>query len=101
MTGGLFAFALIKTQNIICAGLVHAVYNFAGLLFDASQRFGLGNGVVFDLGTVITMLIVSIFVGSFVLYSVYKYTPEEQAELYKKLGISLKNKENEVREGES
>lgn len=92
LTGGLFAFALMKTKNIFCAAFVHAVYNFGGLLFETPERFGLGNGVVFDMGTVITMAVVSVILGSFILYSVWKYTEVEQIELYKKLGVSMKKK---------
>lgn len=93
LTGGLFAFVLLKTKNIFCCGFIHAVYNFGGLLFERAERMGLGNGVVFDTGTVITMFIVSVLVGLFVLYSVYKYSDEERVELYKKLGVSIKKKE--------
>lgn len=88
LTGGLFAFTLMKTKNIFCCAFVHGLYNFCGLLFDTADRFGLGNGVVFDTGTVITMLVVSVVLGVFVLYSVWKYPQEEQVELYKKLGLS-------------
>lgn len=84
LTGGLFAFCLIKTKNILCCTLVHGVYNFCGLLFDAQ---GLGNGVVFDLGTVITMIVVSVVVGVFVLYKVWKYPDREREELYLRLGV--------------
>lgn len=86
LTGGLFAFCLIKTKNLLCCACVHGVYNFCGLLFDHVQ--GLGSGVVFDLGTVITMLIVSVIVGLFVLYKVYKYSEEERKDLYIRLGLS-------------
>ena len=92
LTGGLFAFTLMKTKNIFCCAFVHAVYNFGGLLFDKAERFGLGSGVVFDTGTVITMLVVSIILGSFILYSAWKYSIEEQQELYGKLGVSMKPK---------
>ena len=84
LTGGLFAFCLIKTKNILCCALVHGVYNFCGLLFDAQ---GLGNGIVFDTATVITMLIVSVVVGIFVLYKVWTYSDTERAVLYRHLGI--------------
>ena len=93
LTGGLFAFALMKTKNILCAAFVHALYNFGGLLFETAEHFGLGNGVVFDTGTAVTMLVVSLVLGAFVLYSVWKYTEEEQADLYKKLGVSMKKKQ--------
>ena len=92
LTGGLFAFALMKTKNIFCCAFVHALYNFGGLLFETAERFGLGNGVVFDMGTVITMLVVCLTLGAFVLYSVFKYSAEEQKELYAKLGVSMKQK---------
>lgn len=92
LTGGLFAFALMKTKNIFCCAFVHALYNFGGLLFETADRFGLGDGVVFDTGTAITMLVVSVILGAFVLYSVWKYTSEEQRVLYNKLGISMKQK---------
>jgi membrane protease YdiL (CAAX protease family) len=87
LTGGLFAFVLIKTKNLLCCGLVHAIYNFCGLLFETPERMGLGSGVVFDLGTVLTMLIVSVCIGLFVLVSVYKYSDEERGVLYQKLGV--------------
>lgn len=92
LTGGLFAFALMKTKNIFCCAFVHALYNFGGLLFETADRFGLGSGVVFDIGTVITMLVVCLTLGAFVLYSVFKYSAEEQKELYRKLGVSMKQK---------
>jgi membrane protease YdiL (CAAX protease family) len=86
LTGGLFAFCLIMTKNILCCALVHGIYNFCGLLFDHVQ--GLGNGVVFDLGTVITMAVISVVVGIFVLYKVYHYPDEERKDLYARLGIA-------------
>ncbi len=89
LTGGLFGFALIKTKNIFCAACIHALYNFCGLLFS---KQGMGNGIVFDSGTVITMLIVSVCIGVFVLYKVYKYSESERLELYDKLGV--KNKQD-------
>ena len=92
LTGGLFAFVLLKTKNILCCGFVHALYNFGGLLFESAEYMGLGNGVVFDIGTVITMFVVSVLVGLFVLSSVRNYSEEEQAELYEKLGVSMKKK---------
>ena len=85
LTGGLFAFCLIKTKNILCCALVHGVYNFCGLLFDARQ--GLGAGVVFDVGTVITMAVVSVVIGVFVLYKVWNYSEEERKELYACLAV--------------
>lgn len=87
LTGGLFAFCLIKMKNILFCALVHAVYNFGGLLFD---RNFLGAGVVFDVGTVWTMLIVSLCVGIFVLIFTLKYPENERKELYSRLGIMEK-----------
>ncbi len=84
LTGGLFAFCLIKTKNILCVALVHGVYNFCGMLYDVQ---GLGTGVVFDFGTVITMLVVSIAIGILVLYKVWTYPDEERRELYALLGV--------------
>jgi membrane protease YdiL (CAAX protease family) len=85
LTGGLFAFCLIKTQNIFCCAAIHGIYNFCGLLFDE-----MGTGVIFDMGTVLTMLIVSVVVGAFVLWKVWTYSNEERTMLYKKLGVSTK-----------
>ena len=94
LTGGLFAFCLIKTKNILCCALVHGVYNFCGLLFDKAQ--GLGTGVVFDLGTVITMAVISVTVGIFVLYKVWNYSEEERKELYFCLGVTEDNTEESI-----
>lgn len=97
LTGGLFAFALIKTKNILCAAFTHGVYNFCGLLFEKFNpeigMIGLGSGVVFDMGTVLTMLIVSVVVGAFVLYKVFTYTEAERNYLYAKLGVKVQTKE--------
>ncbi len=86
LTGGLFAFCLIKTKNIFCCAMLHSVYNFCGLLFDASQ--GLGSGVVFDLGTILSMLIIDIIIGVFILYKVWTYTDDERKQLYNQFKIT-------------
>lgn len=89
LTGGLFAFCLIKTQNILCCALIHGIYNFCGLLFDE-----MGTGVVLDVGTAMTMLVVSVAVGIFVLWKVWTYSEEERTMLYQKLGV-IKKKAND------
>ena len=90
LTGGLFGFVLLKTKNLFCCGVIHAIYNFCGLLFETPERMGLGGGVVFDTGTVLTMLFVSLILGAFVLYSIYKYPESERKELYLRLDIKEK-----------
>ncbi len=92
LTGGLFAFCLLKTKNLLCCAGVHGLYNFCGLLYANEY---LGNGVVFDVGTVVTMLIVSVSVGLFVLYKVWKYPSEEREELYFRLGVNNNTKDSE------
>lgn len=87
LTGGLFAFVLLKTKNVLCCAFVHAVYNFCGTLMETPANLGLGSGVVLDLGTGITMAIIGTVVGLFVLYSVFTYSENERIELYKRLGI--------------
>ena len=89
LTGGLFAFALIKTKNIFCCGVIHAIYNFCGLLM-AEQ--GMGSGIVFDVGTTVSMAIVSIMVGIFVLREVFTCSDDEIRELYAKLGVKIMEK---------
>lgn len=84
LTGGLFAYALIKTQNVLCAGAVHGLYNFCGLVLSEQ---GLGSGVVFDFGTGVIMAIVSVIVGIFVIKSIVQCTEKERAELYEKMDI--------------
>ena len=91
LTGGLFAFCLIKTKNILCCAAVHATYNFCGLLMGEAGALGLGTGVIFDIGTVITMLIVSVIVGLFVLWKVFTYPEKERIELYQKLAVKQDN----------
>lgn len=87
LTGGLFAFVLIKTKNILLCALTHGIYNFCGMLY--SSDVGIGMGAVIDLPTALTMLVVCLILGSFVLYSMYRYTEEERMELYKRLGFGL------------
>jgi membrane protease YdiL (CAAX protease family) len=84
LTGGLFAFAFIKTKNILIPAFLHAVYNFCGLLFSEQ---GLGLGAVLDFGTGVTMAIVGVVVGVFVLYALYKHPEKERKELYARLNV--------------
>lgn len=88
LTGGLFAFVFIKTKNVLFPAIIHAIYNFCGLLF--TKEVGLGLGSVLDLPTGIMMAIVSVMVGVFVLYKVWCYSDDERAELYNRLGITDK-----------
>ena len=93
LTGGLFAFVLIKTKNVLCCAFVHALYNWCGLLMDQ-----LGSGVVFDVGTCVLMAIIAVICGIFVLYSVYKYPEEERKDLYARLGVKQAEKVIESQE---
>lgn len=90
LTGALFAFILIKTKNIMLCALTHGLYNFCGLLFSAEQ--GLGAGVVFDIPTALTMLIVSLIVFVIALIAFIKYKDEERLELYGRLGFGVAEK---------
>lgn len=90
LTGGLFAFVLIKTKNILCCAFVHAVYNWFGLLMS-----NLGAGAIFDVGTCVFMAIIAIIGASIILYSLYKYPEEERIELYTRLGIESPKKSTE------
>ena len=91
LTGGLFAFTLIKTKNLLCCGLVHAVYNICGLIMDSQASLGLGSGaIIFNVGTVLTMGIPAVIMVAFVLYSLIKYPEEERKTLYERLGVNEK-----------
>ena len=90
LTGALFAFVLIKTKNVMLCALTHGLYNFCGLLFSAEQ--GLGAGVVFDIPTALTMLIVSLIVFVIALIAFIKYKDEERIELYGRLGFGVEEK---------
>ena len=91
LTGAVFAYCLIKTKNILCCASIHGIYNFCGLLFGSKRDLGLGTGVVFDLGTIITMLIVSIVIGLFILWSIFRHSEDEQVLLYERLGVKNKS----------
>lgn len=84
LIGGLCAFALMKTKNIFSCILVHATYDFAGLLLPK-----LGSGATFDLATGLCMATVGVIVGAFVLWSVFRYTEDEREELYARLGFGV------------
>ena len=91
LTGGLFAFALIKTKNIFCCGVIHAIYNFCGLILSEQ---GMGTGIVFDVGTTITMAVISIIVGWYVLKQVFSTSNQEIEALYQKIGVKYNGKED-------
>ena len=88
LTGGLFCFVFIKTGNVLCSALVHAVYNVCGLFFELPKRLGLGTGVVFDVGTTVMMAIIYLVGAVYVLYSLYKYGETQQNNLYRQINIS-------------
>lgn len=87
LTGGLFCFVFIKTSNVLCAAVIHAVYNFCGLVFENAGQLGLGLGIVWDTWTIVLMILVYAVGGVYVIYSLYKYTEDEQKYLYKRLNI--------------
>lgn len=86
LIGGLCAFVLLKTKNIVCPSLIHFLYNFCGLLFDG--RVGLGNGIPYHLPTFILNVVVGLLVGITVVVSLFSYTDQERNELYERMGIS-------------
>ena len=90
LTGAVFAFCLIKTRNILCCAMVHGVYNFCGLLLGTENNLGLGTGVVFDIGTVMTMVVASIAMGLLILWSVFRHPENERELLYENLGVKSK-----------
>lgn len=92
LTGGLFAFAMIKTKNVFCAAIIHAIYNFCGLLLSEQ---GLGTGIVFDTGTVIMMTIISVCAAIFVLYRIWKISEDEIKSLYALLGVCQEHESEE------
>ncbi len=99
LTGGLFAFVLIKTKNLLCCGLVHGVYNFCGLLMGKEIDLGLGTGIVlFEWGNVLIMGIVAVLMVAFVFYTLYKYSDEEREDLYKRLAVPQKKKHEDTAE---
>ena len=97
LTGGLFAFTLIKTKNVLCCAFVHGLYNFCGLWMELPVRGGLGSGVVFDIGTGLTMGAIAVIIGVFVLYSLWKYPENERKTLYKRLGVRNQDATEEIR----
>ncbi len=84
LTGGLFAFVLIKTKNLLCPAVLHAVYNFCGLLLSGQ---GLGSGVVFDTSTVIITAAIAVLASIYVLYELFHIQDAERIVLYKRLGV--------------
>lgn len=104
LTGGLFAFVLIKTKNLFCCGFAHGLYNFCGMLMETSANLGLGNGVkLFNLGTILCMAILGVAMGVFVLYFLIKYPEEERKALYKFLSVPEKTEKEpqDVENGEN
>ena len=91
LIGGLCAFALMKTKNLLCCAFVHTTYNICGLALDL--ELGLGLGVVFDLPTALMMAGVGVAVGIFVLYGVFTYSEEERICLYQRLGFGITERE--------
>lgn len=90
LTGGLFCFVFIKTGNVLCAAFIHAVYNFCGLFFENANQLGLGLGIIWDKWTIALMILVYAIGGVYVIYSLCKYTVDEQKSLYKRLNIQQK-----------
>lgn len=85
LIGGLCAFVLVKTKNILLCALTHGVYDFCGMLLSTENGFG--TGVFYDWQTILVMAVVGVAVGLFVLYGIWKYSDAERQELYKKLGF--------------
>ena len=85
LIGGLCAFAFFKTNNILCAVLIHFIYNVCGLLFNAD--IGLGTGVVYGTAAMIVTVIIGIAVGVFVVISLIRTKEEELYRFYDTVNI--------------
>lgn len=98
LIGGLCAFALIKTKNILVPAFVHALFDFCGLLLSR-----LGSNWT-DWQTAVSWAVVGVIVGAFVLYCVWKYPEAERVRLYERLGFGVRalpaeeNKAGETKE---
>ncbi len=72
LIGGMCSVILIKTGNIWYCVLLHAVYNFAGGVVPEC-----GGGIIWPISTIILTAVIAIIVAAYVIYLLFKITPEE------------------------
>lgn len=89
LIGALCSFILFKTHNIVFSIILHSVYNICGLILSTQ---GIGNGIVFDIETIILTTILGFFVGIFVLITLFK-TTEKEVNSYCSLCLNIKKEE--------
>ena len=77
LIGGLCAFALLKTGNVIVCALLHGTFNFCGTLVDTLGAGGWGG-----IPTIIITSVVGIAVAIYVIYSLLHFPPEDADKLY-------------------
>lgn len=93
LIGGLCAFILLKTKNILLCVITHSIYDCCGMALDT-----LGTGAVFDTGTIICMAVIGVIVGVWVLYSTFTVKENEVIELYDRMEVrEIKKKTDEVK----
>ena len=69
---------LLRTKNIWLCALIHALYNFCGLLTER-----LGGGEWWDTPTVIVTAALAFFVFAYMLRALLKTSPEDIDDIFK------------------
>jgi hypothetical protein len=82
LMGGMWGALLLKTHNIWLCVILHAIYDFCGLLMPT-----LGKGTWWDLPTIIITVILSIAVFIYILYMIFKIKTEDLKFIYDKTDI--------------
>ena len=78
LMGCMWSVILLKTKNIWLCAVLHAIYDFCGMLIPQ-----LGTGQLWDTPTVIITLILSILTAIYILILMLKLKPENVKEIYK------------------
>lgn len=77
LIGGMCSVVLLRTHNIWLCIVLHAIYNFCGRLIPR-----LGTGYTWDKPTIIITVIIALFTGSYMIYSLIRMPVESLDEIY-------------------
>lgn len=77
LIGGMCTVVLLKTGNLIFCILLHAIYDFCGGLLPT-----LGSGSWWDIPTVIFTAVLAVAVTAWMLYLLFRITPEEAGRIF-------------------
>lgn len=93
LIGGMCSIVLLKTGNLLICILLHAVFDFGGMLIPT-----LGAGKIWNVPTIVITAVLGVAVAAWEIYVLLHVTPEETEKFYPTAPVEQRDVEGERRQ---